>query len=98
VSDYKFPYDLSDLPENLQIKSAQPLNLSNNVTNSLRVYSNYNNVINNKVIFQVDKFGDIWRDDKCITEDPSAILECFKEWVKLISGIEIRTIVKDGES
>jgi len=82
--------------EELRIRTAQPITLrtSGSVVNNLRVYDHYENVLQSTACFEVRQDGTVWKDDKEITNDDVALLECFRQWVKLVSRIEIK--VKDA--
>lgn len=84
------------LPEELQIKSAQPLTLrtEGSLVSNLRIYKHYENALKSTICFEVRQDGTVWKDDKEITNDDAALLECFRQWVKLVSRIEIK--VKDA--
>ncbi len=92
------------LPEELRIKSAQPLTLrtDGNLVNTFRVYSHYENAAVFKMqgseIFHVDKDGEIWQGDRNITEDEAALAECLRQWIECQIKTKVRRPVRDGDA
>jgi hypothetical protein len=41
-------------------------------------------------LFYVNNFGEVWQDNKNITEDDAALAECFRQWVTLSCGLVVK--------
>jgi len=56
----------------------------------VRIYSQWQSVVNNSTLCIITKEGRILRDGVDITDNDSAVAACFIEWLKKVHNIEVK--------